>query len=156
MNAKSETEAKVIARNRLNSQVNEIAPKILEVLKNFLNKKVIIGGNNLSAQLTKALEPFLGWQKIYPNLQIYRNNSNHSISFVFKTSEQVGEFSCTYQEEYVYLGNLSGQTLNELGIFEPRRTNYDLNEVLAARSEIAALENQISNLSSKLTHFGRF
>jgi hypothetical protein len=153
---KNETQAKVTARNRVNTQVNEIAPKLLEILKPFVGKKVIVGGNNLSAKLAEALDPFLGWQKIHSNLQIFRNVSNYSLSFVFKISEMDSENSCVYQEEYVYLGDLELNNLKSLADFTPRKTDFNLAEVESVREELTKLEAKISELNSKLNHFGRY
>jgi len=150
------TQAKITARNRVNTQVNEVVPKILEALKPFIGKKVIIGGNNFSAQLSKALEPFLGWQKVFPNLQIYRSSTTYSICFTFKTSENDSKNTCVYQEEYVYLGNLDGANLKDLIEFTPRKIDYNLEEIEAVRAELTKLEAQVSNLNSKLSHFGRY
>lgn len=150
------TQAKVVARNRVNAQVNEIAPKFLEILKPFVGKKVIIGGNQLSAQLTKALDPFLGWKKIHSDLQIYRNSSTYSLCFVFKTSEMDSENSCVYQEEYVYLGDLELNNLKSIAEFTPRKTDYNLAEIESVREELTKLEAKVSELNSKLSHFGRY
>lgn len=150
------TQAKITARNRVNAQVNEVAPKILEALKPFVGKKVIVGANNLSAQLTKALEPFLGWQKVFPNPQIYRSSLSYILSFVFKTSEMDSKNTCVYQEEYVYFGNLEGANLKELIEFMPRKTDFSLEEVEAVRAELTKLETRVGELNSKLAHFGRY
>lgn len=151
---KNETLAKVIARNRLNAQVNELAPVILEALKPFVGTKITLQTGGFAAKIKTVLEAYLGNNKIFPKLQIYNNNSRYSLCFVFTTHEQDSEHSCLYQEEYVYFGVLEGHTLKELAKFTPRKTDYNIEEIESWRAEYQKAENIKSEMQSLLTHFG--
>lgn len=150
----NDTIAKIIARNRLNSQVNELAPLILEAIKPFVNTKITLQTGGFAAKFKNIVDSYLGCNKIFPKLQIYRYNSNYSLVFVFKTSEPTGDYGCIYQEESVYLGVLDGHNLKELIDFKPRETNYNLQDIEIWRAEYARADQIKRNMESKLSHFG--
>lgn len=151
---KNKTLAKIIARNRVNSQVNELAPVILEALKPFVGTKITLQTGEFAAKIKVVLDSYLGWNKIFPKLQIYNNNSRYSLCFVFTTHEQDGKHSCIYQEEYVYFGSLDGHNLKELTPFTPRKTDFNIEEIESWRAEYRKAENIKSEMESKLSHFG--
>ena len=151
---KNETLAKITARNRVNSQVNELAPVILEALKPFVGTKVTLQTGGFAAKFKNIVDFYLGCNKIFPKLQIYRYNSNYSLIFVFKTDEPTGEYGCTYQEESVYLGALDGHTLKELTPFTPRKTNYCPEEIESWRAEYRRADEIKRKMEYNLTHFG--
>jgi hypothetical protein len=150
----NETNAKILARNRVNSQVNELAPVILEALKPFVNTKVTLQTGGFAAKIKSVLDAYLGCNKIFPKLQIYNNHSDYSLVFVFKTSEQVRECSCVYQEEYVCFGVLDGHNLKELNNFTPRKTDFSIQEIEGWRTKYRQAEAIKSEMNSKLAHFG--
>jgi hypothetical protein len=150
----NDTNAKILARNRVNGQVNELAPVILEAIKPFVGTKITLQTGGFAAKIKSVLDSYLGCNKIYPKLQIYNHNSNYSLIFVFKTSEQAGEYSCVYQEEYVYFGVLDGHNLKELCSFTPRRTDYNIEEINGWRTKYHQAEAIKSEINSNLCHFG--
>lgn len=151
--AKSETEAKVIARNRLNAQINQWAPVILEAIKPFVGKKVLTN-DGLATKFKSILEPYLGFEKVCPKLEIYRCQSTYSFVLIFRTTENYSEYNCIYQEQSVYFGELDGYILTKLFNFEPLQTNFDLNKVVEIREKIRALEREKNQLESEIYHFG--
>lgn len=147
--------AKITARNRVNAQVNELAPVILEALKPFVGTKITLQTGGFAAKIKSVLDGYLGNDKIFPKLQIYNNPSNYSLSFVFKTDQMVGEFSCIYQEEYVYFASMEGYVLKELALeFTPRRTDFNIEQINEWRAEYRKADNIKSNMQSNLTYFG--
>jgi hypothetical protein len=150
----NETNAKILARNRVNGQVNELAPVILEALKPFVGTKITLQTGGFAAKIKTVLDAYLGNNKIFPKLQIYNNHSNYSLIFVFKTSEQAGEYSCIYQEEYVCFGVLDGHNLKSLTDFTPRKTDYSIEEIEGWRTKYHQAEAIKSEMNSKLAHFG--
>lgn len=150
----NETLAKITARNRVNSQVNELAPVMLEALKPFVNTKVTLQTGGFAAKIKSVLDCYLGNNKIFPKLQIYNYGSNYSLIFVFKTDEPTGEYGCTYQEESVYFGALDGHVLKELTPFTPRRTDYCLEEIEKWRAEYKRADEIKRKMEYNLTHFG--
>src|SRR5574343_57589 len=153
----NDTQAKIIARNRLNSQINLFAPVILESLKPFVGTKIILQTGDLAAKFKSAMEGILGFEKLAPKLQIYRFNLSYSFTLTFKTSEPTGEFSCLYQEESVTFGRLDGGVLTSLESEIPQnKTDYSLEEIAQIRRELDIIESKKWELESKLRHFGRY
>lgn len=153
----NDTQAKIIARNRLNSQINIFAPVILENLKPFVGTKIILQTGDLAAKFKSAMEGILGFEKLAPKLQIYRFNLSYSFVLTFKTSEPTGEFGCVYQEESVIFGKLDGGILTSLEAEIPQnKTDYSLEEIAQIRRELDIIESKKRELESKLAHFGRY
>lgn len=150
----NETQAKIIARNRVNTQVNELAPVILEAIKPFVGTKVTLQTGGFAAKIKSVLDSYLGWEKIYPKLQIYNYGSNYSLIFVFKTSEPTGGYGCIYQEESVCFGVLDGHNLKELSPFALRQTDYNLEEIESWRAEYERADKIKRKMESNLSHFG--
>lgn len=152
----NDTQAKIIARNRLNSQINLFAPVILESLKPFVGTKIILQTGDLAAKFKSAMEGILGFEKLAPKLQIYRFNLSYSFVLTFKTSELTG-VSCVYQEESVTFGRLDGGVLTSLEAEIPQnKTDYSLEEIAQIRRELDIIESKKRELESKLAHFGRY
>lgn len=150
----NETQAKITARNRLNTQVNELAPVILEALKPFVGTKITLQTGGFAAKFKNIVDCYLGCNKIFPKLQIYHYGSNYSLIFVFKTSEPTGGYGCIYQEESVYFGVLDGHNLKELSPFALRRTDYNLEEIESWRAEHRRADEIRRKVESNLSHFG--
>lgn len=153
MNAKSETEAKIIARNRLNSQINYLIPIILERIRPFVGQKILTN-NGWAAKFKPIIEAYLGAGKVFDRLQIYRSHSNYSLALIFKTSENYSEFTCIYQEEWIHLGDLNGYDLKSVSTFEPLKTDFSLETVLKLREEYQVVDKQRRKIESELSHFG--
>jgi hypothetical protein len=154
--------AKVRARNYVNSQIREIAPKMIEALKPLVGKKIILATGELSAEAKKILKPFL---VSTPKLQIYRFSSNYNLVYIFKTSENDSEFSCVYQENSVYLGKIgaatsfgSNEILESLHDFNPTDypIDFEAENILNTRKEIESLKSKISKLENNLAGFGLY
>lgn len=153
----NDTQAKIIARNRLNSQINLFAPVILESLKPFVGTKIILQTGDLAAKFKSAMEGILGFEKLAPKLQIYRFNLTYSFTLTFKTSEPTGNFGCVYQEESVTFGRLDGGVLASLEAEIPQlKSDYNLEEIEATRKELEVVEKKKWELEYKLAHFGRY
>ena len=150
-------EAKVAARNQVNALANQLSPSILEALKPFIGTKCFNLGAAMSQKLRKALPEL-------PNTveasAYYTTGHGYSLAVVFKTSTMYpGRFGdhcvASYAEETVYLVDIELKSMaRKLYDFEPRRTDYTANEVLAARAELKTAKDAVSRAQSKLYHFG--
>lgn len=139
MNAKTALEAKVMARNRLNSLVRYWVPNLQTVLQTLRQQKVWNTTGGAAPSLRKALEPWIFPNSLREQVAI-RSDGSRRIYVHFKTSEQYpckhgGELA-VYAEDQVELARLEGAgVLADIADFNPNDypTNYSVAQVKMLR-----------------------
>ena len=149
----TELQAKIAARNKLNSFIKCKAPEISVALKALLGKKVILEDGNRSKAAIKILNPFV--EAARPTFQVFKAYGGYSFRLTLKTSEPLGEFGCVYQESTVNFGKLENGTLTE--IFEINtesfKSDYSFEQVSATLAEIEALKEKARDLEFSICNF---
>ena len=148
--------AKILAKNRVNAKIKEVAPAIFAALKPFEGKKIVLASGELAASVKKAIEGFCGW-KADEKIQIYKNSLGYSFSLNFKSSENYSEFSCIYQESTVYFCDITDGVLSRFYPFEPEnfRSDYKIEEITAIQEELEIAQKRLDSVKSKLPAFAQ-
>lgn len=146
MNHSTGLQAKVAARNEVNSQVRRFAPSFLLALAPFVGKKIV----NADGSFSKAFKSAM------PNAGDYYGSNTYSLSRVFKASANGERSGCYYQEASVYLGEISGGVLVKLCDFNPDnfRVNYDAATIAGARMDVNAKRRALQEAERELSYFG--
>jgi len=149
-------QAKIKAVNRVNAYIKANAPAILEALKPFVGKKVMLATGEMSAKLREVLSPVFDEGR-RNNVQIYRNSSRYSLSLVFKVSENCDPYGCVYHEASVYLLDLASDSgmAQKSYDFNPENYKSDNDEIsiLLTKKELETAREEVRRLESKLGTF---
>jgi hypothetical protein len=147
----------VDCRNRLNAESEKFRLQLHEIFKQFIGKKIYkFTDKSLGSTVRKAVEPveeearrkgFHCWFEVSPYGSVY-----FSIKDSFRTSEE----SVNYCKSVLFVAAFDRETglmTEETREFIKRRCDYTVEEITAARNEIAELEKQISSLKSSIAEF---
>lgn len=143
-------ENKIEAINALGLFMNRAIP----MYQKYLDEGFKINkGNVFSKKDKKALRvlekdimeslPFSVTSKVHHYLQI----TDYSIIINFDTHFRVSEVSVNYYKEYHYIYD---RTSGDIYNYEPRRTDYTLEEINKGRQDIAAIQEEINALERKM------
>lgn len=113
-------EAKVNNANKANKLLNEYAPKILEVFKDFIQHKIVLKTNQFSKELKEKLP------KLPPELSI--RVSAYTIALTAKTSSESGNITI-YTTKDVYLASIQGGHLVALNEPDVLQTDITVDQV---------------------------
>jgi hypothetical protein len=149
----NDLQAKIAARNKLNSFIKSTAPTISDALKALLGKKVILGDGSLSKTAQKILNPI--FESARPAFQIFKGYGGYTLYLTFKTSEPLGEFDCVYQESSVNFGKLVDGALTEVNELDPQYypSDFSFEKVSATIREIEDLKDKARQLKSSICNF---
>lgn len=151
---KTVLEAKVAARNLINRKTNELAPLFIEAVKPFLGKQVLLQNGALRESFKKSL-PDIKDKELH---LLVRSSSGYSLLLDLKVCETVDKghyHGAIYADELVYLGELNNGILTRLHDFAPRRTDYTVEEVQAAREAFRVADKARDEAQSKLNLWGQ-
>ena len=126
---KAELAAKIAARNRCNKAANELYPRLAEIFRPMVGKKVVkVDGDLVYGCRTNDLRSVLD----VPGCHVYRYCSVYSLMWCVKCSENiVGQSGCVYQEASVYVASLSGQICEKIDEWTDLKTDYNLDDLVA-------------------------
>lgn len=150
--------AKVAARNNVNRLALEMVPRMVDALKPLVGKVVLNQGAVISAKLYKALPE----REHSPQRSWYYSGSKYSLTVCFKTCEQyagryAGDYCCAcYAEQWATLAEIENHAIKALVNGQTFRTDYTVEEILAARKEVEAAQAALDAAESKLCGFGKF
>ena len=144
--------AKVEAVNLANQYANELCPKLVEVCKPFVGKKVVTQTGELVAKLWKDIDE-MGLPHT-SRISVYRTSSNYSLTFVVKTCFSDNGV-CEYHESPVYVGNIDKGILTLVRDDSPNyRTDYNAEQVELRRKEYRIARDAAGEALSQLYPFG--
>lgn len=152
--------AKVQAHNQLGAMINEWHPKIKAVLEKWVGQKVSLVTGGKPVKLKQEIEA-LGWTNYYSgngnigtkqiivSFDLYSAKAHYSVSInCFNDGSQRAE-------QAVYLGDmLNGLILKDLHYdFTPFKTDYLVEDVIAARKVVKDAEMALSDAKHNLYPF---
>lgn len=155
---KTRLQAKVQARNLANGTALVYAPIILEALKPFLGKAIVLQTGCKSAKLCKALEALNLPEGIHGDgsVQIFIKAERHW----FRAEVRVcvhHDRGCVYESQTINLGDIDGATLKaiaEAPSADYCRTDYSAEEILAARAAVKSVREELQQAERRLAGFG--
>ncbi len=153
MQLKTVLAAKVEARNKLNKNILEQVPKLIEALKPFVGKKIKLA----TGGFTKTIQVCFPSGTVDDVQFFLSSSSRYSVYAHFRTSVNTPTRT-VYAENEVAIGGMSdGQTLEKVCEFLPvyYRTDYTEGEVTEHRASVEYHEDKARHHEHALTHFGR-
>lgn len=163
MTFETQLDAKVYARNRVAQKINELAPALIAALTPFVGQKVMkIGG--MVQKVQAIVDSILPANGPGAEFHIYRYGSDYSLTWTVKLDafyKQGNPRFADYTphisvEESFYVGHLQGAILEKMYENTPRRTDYTVHEVKAARLALEAAKAAVSKAQSALCPFDEF
>jgi len=154
MSRQAQLEARVRARNRVNTYANQWYTILAEKVRPFVGKKILnVNGGLLKKYADQLPElPYLS-----PGPHIYSCHTNYQLRWAAKTSEQVVcECHCLYEEESFSVAEMELDVV--IKICEPyiRRTDYTAAEVIEKREAYKKAKALSDEAYSALRPFGEF
>ena len=151
-------EARVAAVNAAGIMANDIQPKLVKVMRQFIGKKVVTQQGELIAQAKKAIAEVLGDGRGV-HLDSYKT---YRLCWVVKTcvssDSQDGSYQhANYHECYITVGSIENYVLVSVNDeFVPYATDYTVKEIVDARKAYEDAKNIADDLRSKLHPFGEY
>lgn len=154
--------ARIAATNSANAEANRLKPLLLVALAPFVGQKVAINGGGLVAKAKAAVEAVL--PPYSHAIHTYKLVSQYSVAYIVKSCANYddgrGHFCAVYHEAAVYVGELSGHTLEKLchitEAIPPLKCDYTEAEIIARREAYKAAKKVADAAQSALGHFGEF
>lgn len=151
-------EKKVHAINEINRIAELNYNHVIPQLKEFVGKQIILKSGKKSAKFIDAITFIREEPKKYNNEyailhNVYLDITNYSITIKISCSFKNNENSCFYQDASVYLGTMENGVLKALDSEAPKYIVYDADGVRALLTAKKQVENQLSELKSKLYLF---
>lgn len=140
--------AKVTAQNRANQNAAVLYEKYREAFASFVGQKILKVDNKLTKKVCDSLPklPFFH----------YRYNSDYSVVYIVKESEQVeGASSCVYAEASVYIGKMNNGVLTEL-YDKPEFKTYTVEQIEQLRKTANHYKSLYDSTMSELSTFGMY
>jgi hypothetical protein len=151
-------EARVCAVNAAGMLANEWHPKLVEVMRQFVGKKVVTQQNELTAQVKKAIAPVLGDGRGI-HLSSYKD---YSLTWIVKTCVSSDGNTDDYQianyhEISMCVGRISDHVLTEVCEMKGQhKTDYTVEEIVNAREAYRQAKEVADELYGKLYPFGEY
>lgn len=151
---------KVDTRNKVNAKANELQAEFTKLLQPFVGKKVIkvTPYRQWTKQVAAVIDPLISREGLDTKFRIVFNFSAYSVYATVDTTYRLGEYSVDYVARSFYVcgldGDCDGTSLTEL----PRdpanfRTDYTLEEVVQKMTELSELETKVADIKSQLREF---
>lgn len=148
---------KVDTRNKVNTKANELQAEFTKLLQPFVGKKVIkvTPYTTWTKQVAKALDavtfgPDFAFRLVY-------NFCSYSVYAEIDTTYRIDEHSVNYvKQEFCVCrldGNCDGVTLTSLPDLANFRTDYTAEEVIEKRAKLAELQAELRAVESDLREF---
>jgi hypothetical protein len=140
--------AKVIAVNRVNTVANDLYPKLVEAFKPYVGQKLFKAAGGFLKKIEEIV-PSLE----YPEMQVYRHNSEYNIAWTVKTSEQDGDSTSLYYSTTIYIGNVSNGVLTDIMSRDETRTDFTVEEIQGKQRVLQAAQDAYNKAKSALFPF---
>lgn len=150
---------RVLAKNRANKLVNEIAPKSLAVLSKWIGKKVTKADGSLLQKIRDSFNSDnLDVATNNVRCQIWHNASRSAIWLNVKTWETTPEGIAHYAETNYCLAQLNFSTgiLESVVGFIPMPTDYSVEAIELARKKVQTARENLRYAENELCGFGEW
>lgn len=149
-------DAKIGAKNWVNTIALANIPMMLEALKPFIGKRA----TNQSGAISENVKKHLPQDPNTPDCSWWYSGSDYSISVRFKTCVTYagtrGDYYAKYAETVVTLAEVHDHAITKLITDHKLRTDYSAKEVLDARDELRAAKSAVARAQCNLEDFGEF
>lgn len=148
-------QAKVKARNRLNTEIRARVPQMVAILRQFVNQKVQRADESLTRHVYNALPA----NPASASFNFRYEGGRCGIHVVFQVCESMGtgKYGCIYDSETVCLANVDPVSKTVTDVIEHSnkyyRADFTVDEILKVRSELEAAKKVVSDLNQKLYPF---
>lgn len=155
-------EAKIKARNLANEGCKVLHPRMIEVFRPYVGKKIFTNQGLVSklsqevCAVIQDVEKSLGIHQIYLNY-----NAHYAVVFTVKTCVNIqNESGCTYDDACVTIGErniyngIELKNLCEKCVFG--RTDFTAGEIIAARKKVDDAKNALREAEGCLCQFGEY
>jgi hypothetical protein len=155
MFTRNQLAAFVLATKAAHKYANELHPLLYEAVKPFVGSKVLTADGSLTAKLKKALPEMPHSVALRVSRLSHNSGFPHELAFVVKTCQLIPESEgCLYDEECVYVGNLSNGVLTDMcHPVTDRKCDYRLEEIEAQQAEVKRLKKLYEEAKSNLYPF---
>lgn len=147
----SALEARVLGVNTAHAYANAIWPKLADVCRPFIGKKVIIQSGDLIAKLKDAVEALN--LRNDNKLHVYRDRSSMWIRYIVKTCVDFAGHAY-YYEAAVYVADMEGGIMQDITHTANYKTDYDAAEVALLREQYKEKKKAADAAHSALHPFG--
>lgn len=155
MQTKSEElAAKVVAVNKANAGANALQALLRTFFEPYVGQKIVKACGNLLAKIESKMPDLEALTKEYGLFQIYKSRSPYSLSWTVRTCEPVGDHGCTYYEVSVCIGDMKGDTLEDVKDLYIRTTDYKAADITEKRQKFEAAKKEMEEARSALWPFG--
>jgi len=140
--------AKIEARNKVNSECNRLLPIMIDYFRPFVGKKILIAGNELASKVKDNLPK--------SELFFYHDRSSYYIYFNLRAESRHADGN-GYQraEQVITIGEIKDGVLIRLNETpQSWRTNYNAEEVIAARKKCEEARDALRQAENGLHGFG--
>lgn len=147
--------AKVAARNRANTLMLELAPKILAIMAGWAGRHVLNDDGTISKKLKNAL-PALPHDT---STKVFLKGDKYSLSLEITCTEHYERgsmFMGCHQKAWVYLTDVEGGNLKKCHDFQPQlfRTDFTVEGVEDARIKLQLKKAELKQAERALEEFG--
>lgn len=152
-------EAKVAARNKVNTAVLLHTPAIIEALKPLVGKKIFKAAGGITHAAMEVLPKEISGDVAHNPLSIWYESTRYGIRVFFRICELVPDSHCQYADESFMVGNGRGAILESVcALPTPKqwRIDYTAEEIRQARIDLIEAADAAAKIESKLFHFGKY
>lgn len=149
----SQLSLEVATRNIVNAKANELRLVLQDVLKPFIGKKIIkvTPYRTLTKQVSAVIDPICE----IPGFRFRVDSSyQYSLTGCIDKTYPINDCSVQYVKQEFYIASIKDCVL--VGAdkkWEEFRTDYTVEEIIAARADIRSLEGRVSALKSLIREF---
>ena len=155
-------EARVAAVNMANAYSNELWEKLHNAFEPLVGTKILKADGSFTAKVKEMVDRL----EIHSDnvVHVYRGHSEYSLYFTVRSCQgsKSGRVGDDYNhsnshETSVYIGNLNGQILKDVGYDCPNNlTNHTVENVKSLRERHAIAKKAASDAESALFPFGEY
>jgi hypothetical protein len=145
-------EAKVKAVNRANKLGLEVYQLLAPVFVDLVGTKILKADGSLLQKIENRLPTLTNDRRT----RVSRSPSRYVLAWNVQTNEPESEFTVTYHEVTVYVGDVDGDALKAIRDYTPSRTDWTVAEVLEGRRKIKEAKEALSVAEASVYPFGEY
>ncbi len=139
---------KIIARNRVNQAILDIAPVMRGALAPFVGQKICKVDGSLLQKVRNALPEPPNTVSVFA---YYTTGNGYTLRAGFRASQSVPGEGTQYAEADAYLGDIQDGVLIKIYPSASYRTDYELAEVKSLQEQLKAAQRTVSTVQSQLS-----
>lgn len=150
MESTESLKARIEVINKSHQTANEYYPKFINIFEKYVGQKVLKADGCLLAKIATEVANLS--LPNTPNLQIYRQRSNHILWWTVRASS-CGHWTHTY-ESTIDIGELDLGTLKNISPHISYRDNFTVEEALVNREAYRVLKHQAERAANACHPYG--